>query len=227
MPSSRARSFMSRANAPSLPAMPSASAIAASLPEWTIRPSSKSLTLIREWIAAYIVEPPDGAPPRRQAFSLMTNSSSGLTLPSAIWSNTMSAVISLAMLAGGTSWSAFFSNRIAPLSASIRTAVGTDVWKPPAGAAIPAPAGNRDTKATTAAARRRHRDSQSRPVACSLCRIARSTPAARWGVVRPPGRVPSPVKANGLARLPRQENVAVCLSCRRACKVSSLDRLSA
>ena len=47
-----------------------------------------------------MVEPPDGAPPLRQAFSLTMNSSSGLSLPSLISSNTTSAVISLARLAG-------------------------------------------------------------------------------------------------------------------------------
>ena len=82
-PSSRARSFISRAKAASLPAMPSASTMQASLPEWITTPLSRSLTLILLWIAANMVEPPDGAPPLRQAFSLTTNSSSSLMLPSA------------------------------------------------------------------------------------------------------------------------------------------------
>jgi hypothetical protein len=77
---------------------------------------------MRLWIAAYMVEPRDGAPPFRQAFSLTVNSSSSRRLPCVIWLNTYSAVISLDMLDGATSVSADFSNRTLPLSASIRTA---------------------------------------------------------------------------------------------------------
>ena len=63
-------------------------------------PWSRSSTFTRLWSAANMVEPRDGAPPLRQAFSLMTNSSSSLSLPCSSWSNTTSTVISLARLAG-------------------------------------------------------------------------------------------------------------------------------
>ena len=94
----------------------------ASLPDWMITPCSRSSTLTRLLSGANIVEPPDGAPPLRQAFSLIVISSSSLSLPSAIAWNTTSAVISLDMLAGGLSSSAFFSNSTVPVSASIRIA---------------------------------------------------------------------------------------------------------
>ena len=121
-PISRARRFISSENASSLPAIPSASAMQASLPDWIITPCSRLSTLTRLLSAANIAEPPDGAPPLRQAFSLMVISSSILSLPCAIVCSTSSTVISLDMLAGGLSLSAFFSNRTVPLSASIRIA---------------------------------------------------------------------------------------------------------
>ena len=42
----------------------------ASLADWMITPCSRSSTVTLLLIAAYIVEPCDGAPPLRQAFSL-------------------------------------------------------------------------------------------------------------------------------------------------------------
>ena len=52
--------------------------------------------------SAYIVEPPDEAPPRRQASSLIENSWSSVSLAGLKPSKTMIMVISLLMLAGGT-----------------------------------------------------------------------------------------------------------------------------
>ena len=121
-PSSFARLFIMSAKASSLPAMPSASAMQASLPDWIITPCNRSRTLTRLFSAANIAEPPDGAPPLRQAFSLMVISSSYLSLPSAIACRTTSVVISLDMLAGGLALSALRSNSTVPLSASIRIA---------------------------------------------------------------------------------------------------------
>ena len=107
--------------------MPSASAMQPSLADWMMTPCSRSSTFTRLWIAAYIVEPLDIAPPLRQAFSLMTKSSVSLMLPSSSCSNATSRVISLARLAGATSASALFSNSTEPVSASIRMACGAEV----------------------------------------------------------------------------------------------------
>ena len=76
-----------------------------------------------------MVEPPDGAPPLRQAFSLTRYSSVSLTVPSLMALNTTSTVISFIMLDGARSSSAFFSNRTLPLLASIRIAVGASPSK--------------------------------------------------------------------------------------------------
>ncbi len=72
----------------------------ASLPDWMIMPRIRSLTGTRLLSAANIVEPPDGAPPLRQAFSLTGNSSVSLMRPCLISLKTYSAVISLDRLAG-------------------------------------------------------------------------------------------------------------------------------
>ena len=87
--------------------------------------------------AANIVEPPDGAPPRRQAFSLIRYSSLSLIVPSLTALNTTSAVISFIMLDGARSSSAFFSNSTLPLLASIRIAVGASPSKPPSSLRAP------------------------------------------------------------------------------------------
>src|SRR5246127_4899910 len=108
----------------SLPAMPSASAMHASLPLGMIAPCRRSSTDTLLLIAANMVEVPEGAPPLRQAFSLMRYSSVSLTVPSLMAWNTTSAVISFIMLEGARNSSAFFSNSTLPLVASIRIAVG-------------------------------------------------------------------------------------------------------
>ena len=80
-------------------------------------------------MAANMVEVPEGAPPLRQAFSLIRNSSVSLSLPSLMALKTTSAVISFIMLEGARSSSAFFSNSTLPLVASIRIAVGASPSK--------------------------------------------------------------------------------------------------
>ncbi len=104
--------------------MPSASAMQPSLADWIMTPLSRSSTFTLLCSAAYMVEPCDGAPPFRQALTLMTYSSSRLMLPSWSWSNTTLTVISLARLAGATRSSAAFSNRTEPVSASTSSACG-------------------------------------------------------------------------------------------------------
>ena len=103
----------------------------ASLPLWMMAPRSRSSTGTLLWIAANIVEPPEGAPPLRQAFSLTRYSSVSLTSPFLMALKTTSAVISFIMLEGARSSSAFFSNSTLPLEASIRIAVGASPSKPP------------------------------------------------------------------------------------------------
>ena len=115
----------------SLPAMPSASTMQASLPLWMIAPCSRSSTETLLLSAANMVEPPDGAPPLRQAFSLTRYSSVSLISPCLMAWNTTSAVISFSMLDGARSSSAFFSNSTLPLAASIRIAVGASASNPP------------------------------------------------------------------------------------------------
>src|ERR1700733_797701 len=97
---------------------------------------------------ANMVEPPAGAPPLRQAFSLTGYSSVSLTSPCRIAWKTTSAVISFIMLDGALNSSAFFSNNTLPLEASIRIAVGALLL-----AAYPTPP--QPTATTTAPAIRR------------------------------------------------------------------------
>src|ERR1700693_723181 len=78
-----------------------------------------------------MVEPPAGAPPRRQAFSLTGYSSVSLISPCWMAWKTTSAVISFIMLDGALNSSAFFSNSTLRLDASIRIAVGASPSKPP------------------------------------------------------------------------------------------------
>src|SRR6266513_739985 len=94
-------------------------------------PCRRSSTGILLWMAANMVEPPEGAPPLRQAFSLTRYSSVSLTSPCLMAWKTTSAVISFIMLDGALSSSAFFSNSTLPLLASIRIAVGASPSKPP------------------------------------------------------------------------------------------------
>src|SRR6476661_31042 len=131
-PSSRARLVRkSAAKIRSLPAMPSASAMQESLPLWMIAPCSRSSTDTLLLRMANMVEPPAGAPPLRQAFSLMRYSSVSLTLPSLMALKTTSTVISFIMLDGARNSSALFSNSTLPLDASTRIAVGASPSKPP------------------------------------------------------------------------------------------------
>src|SRR6185295_18903541 len=113
---------MRSANIASLPAMPSASVMQPSLADWTIAARNRSLTLITEPSLANMVEPPDGAPPFRQAFSLTLNVSSILSLPLLMVSKTTATVINLARLAGGILSSGALANRTVPVSASISSA---------------------------------------------------------------------------------------------------------
>src|SRR5215469_15461322 len=113
----------------SLPAIPSASAMQASLPLSISAPCRRSSTETLLLMAANMVEVPEGAPPLRQAFSLTRYSSDSLTVPSLMAWNTTSAVISFIMLEGARNSSAFLSNSTLPLVASIRIAVGASPSK--------------------------------------------------------------------------------------------------
>ena len=84
MPISLARRFIRVAKLSSDPAMPSASVMAASLPDWITRPRIRSSIEMRLFSAANIVDPPDFAPPFRQAFSDTTKASSSFNRPSLI-----------------------------------------------------------------------------------------------------------------------------------------------
>jgi hypothetical protein len=72
----RARPVISLAKFSSEPAMPSAMMMQPSFADWTMMPLSRSSTRIEEPSSANMVDPPDTAPPLRQAFSLTWNSSS-------------------------------------------------------------------------------------------------------------------------------------------------------
>src|SRR6266852_6971619 len=94
-------------------------------------PCRRSSTETLLWMAANMVDPPEGAPPLRQAFSLIRYSSVSLTSPCLMAWKTTSAVISFIMLDGARNSSAFFSNSTLPLAASIRIAVGASPSNPP------------------------------------------------------------------------------------------------
>ncbi len=66
-PISRARLVISSANSDSLPEMPSASAMQASLADWMITPCSRSSTDTLLWIGMNMLDVREGAPPLRQA----------------------------------------------------------------------------------------------------------------------------------------------------------------
>lgn len=55
--------------------MPSAIAMQASLADWMMTPCIRSSRRTLEFKTAYMVDPPEAAPPCRQAFSLIVNSS--------------------------------------------------------------------------------------------------------------------------------------------------------
>ena len=88
--------------------------MAASLPDWMITERTRSITGILELSTANMVEPPEEAPPSRQACSEMKNSSVGWSFFACNWSNTTASVISLAMLAGSSCSSPALLKRIVP-----------------------------------------------------------------------------------------------------------------
>jgi hypothetical protein len=92
-----------------VPAKASAKTMQASFADWIIAPRMRSLTFTRLFNSAYMVEPPEGEPPRRQASSLTGSSVSRVRSPFCSASNTRIMVMSLLMLAGSKSLSAFFS----------------------------------------------------------------------------------------------------------------------
>ncbi len=81
--------------------MPSAMMMQPSLADWTMTPWIRSSSRIVELSSANMVEPPDIAPPVRQAFSLTWNLSSSVSRPALMALKTTSMVISLASEAGG------------------------------------------------------------------------------------------------------------------------------
>ena len=99
-PIGRASSIMRLANSDSLPAMFSATEMAASLPDWTMMPLSSSSSLAFLPTGTIIAEVPEGAPPLRQAYSLMKNSSSSLIWPAFSALKVTASSMSLLMLAG-------------------------------------------------------------------------------------------------------------------------------
>ena len=116
-PISRARRFISSANAASLPEMPSAMTMEASLPDCTMMPRNRSATLTRVLTMTNILDPP-----MRHAFSLTRNLSSRLSAPALSRSNTRYVVISLLIDAGGMPTSAAFSSNTVPVVASMMMA---------------------------------------------------------------------------------------------------------
>ena len=88
------------ANLPSLPPMFSAMEMAASLPDCTMMPLSSSSTVALVPTGTNIADVPEGAPPLRQAYSLMKNWSSSFTSPAFSALNTTASSMSLLMLAG-------------------------------------------------------------------------------------------------------------------------------
>ena len=122
MPMARAWAFMRRANAASPPAIPSASVMAASLPEAMMSPRKRSS--IRGWLpaAANMLEPPDSASPSVAAWAETGNVSSSFKRPEASSLKTTSAVRILVVEAGDIGASAFFCNRTLPELSSISRA---------------------------------------------------------------------------------------------------------
>ena len=138
-PIARARSFINRAKFSSVPETPSAMVMAASLPDWITRPRSRSSSRMALLTLANIADPPDPAPPFFQALTETVNSLSMVSRPFFNSLKTTSAVMILAILAGATSSSAFFSKRTARVSASTKIAVGAMVWNACAPASDAAP----------------------------------------------------------------------------------------
>ena len=90
-------------------------------------PQSRSRRPIVLPISANMVEPPEGAPPVRQAFSETTKASSKSSRPWRISSAMTSAVMILAIEAGTISSSAFFENSTVPVVWSTRIACSATV----------------------------------------------------------------------------------------------------
>jgi len=74
--------------------------MAASLPDCTVMPLSSSSSLAFLPTGTIMADVPEGAPPLRQAYSLMKNSSSRLISPALIALKATASVMSLLMLAG-------------------------------------------------------------------------------------------------------------------------------
>jgi hypothetical protein len=108
-PSSAALAFIRSTNERTFPTRPSARAMAASLPDWTMTPSRRSSTDTALPSRANMEEPPDRAPPAVHASREMSKSWSACTSPSAIALKTSSTVMSFARLAGWNGSSAAFS----------------------------------------------------------------------------------------------------------------------
>ena len=106
IPSSAARSVISRAKASSLPASASATTTQASLPDCTMIPLIRSSTVGRSVSSRNIVLPPIAL-----ARDETENRVSRPTRPSRNASNSMFSVISFDIEAGGIGTSAFFSRR--------------------------------------------------------------------------------------------------------------------
>ena len=113
MPSSRARWFMSRTKAASLPPRWMASASAASLAEEMAVACKRSRTLTRSPGRRRTREPPTV----RTSEGTVTVSSKDTSSRSSA-SSMISSVIILARLAGARSWSGSFEKRTFPVSAS-------------------------------------------------------------------------------------------------------------
>jgi hypothetical protein len=154
-PSSRARAVMRCAKASSFPASASAMTMQASLADCTTAPLIRSSSRIEDLTSAYMVEPPETAPPRRQASSLTVNCWSSVIVPAFSASKTMIMVIILLMEAGGTGTSASFSKSTRPVRASIRIACGALVEYSSCAWAGAAATSNTDNQASRPAPSRR------------------------------------------------------------------------
>ena len=121
--------------------MPSATMMQPSLADCTTMPWISASSGMTDFSAANMVEPPEGAPPVRQAFSLTTNVSVSARCPVLIALKMTSDVISLASDAGGISLSASLENSTVPVSASIMKACCALVSNT-SSCAVAAPAGS-------------------------------------------------------------------------------------
>jgi hypothetical protein len=116
MPSRAASRFIRSANASSDPATVSASAMLASLPDWTITPCSSSSTLTAFFGSMNMREPS-----ARQAFSDTLTICEGVSSLSLSARNARYAVISLVRDAGSRGASALSAASVCPLTRSTST----------------------------------------------------------------------------------------------------------